>query len=96
MIADTLLLIVPSIGTQPEHVVVGKTGASERARELFGLLRRRIKAKAIRPFDFHVLHYNTAWCKDSFSRKENAGTGLASQAALSLLGLKAEVSRANR
>ena len=94
MIADALLILVPSIGTQPEHVVVRKTGASERARKLFGLLIGRIKAKAIRSFDFH-LHNIAQRCKDSFSRKENAGRSHASRDALSIPGLKAEVSRAN-
>ena len=36
-----------------------------------------------------------AACKDSFSRKENAGKSHASRDALSIPGLKAEVSRAN-
>lgn len=94
MVADALLILVPRIGAQPEHVVVRKAGASERARKLFCLLCSRIKAKTIRPFDFHVSHYNTAWCKDSFSRKENAGRSHALRDALSIPGLKAEVSRA--
>ena len=92
MVADALLILVPRIGAQTEHVVVGKTGATERARKLFSLLHSRIKAEFVRPFDFH-LHNIAQRCKDSFSRKE-IGIWLASQAALSIPGLKAEVSRA--
>jgi hypothetical protein len=59
------------------------------------LLRRRVKPEFVGALDFHSRIIPT-FCKDSFSRKEDAGTGHALRDALSLAGMNAGVSRAFR
>jgi hypothetical protein len=56
------------------------------------LLWRWVEPELVRSLDFHS-HIIVRLCKDS-NTERRAGVGLATQAALSLPGLKAEVSRA--
>ena len=96
MIADALLFFEPRLRTQPQHVVVSKTHTAEGPGKRLFLRGRRIKPEAVGAFDVHVhtLHA-IAHCVKPQHRKESGSGRLASQAALSLLGLKAGVSRAN-
>ncbi len=55
MVANALLFFEPSIGAQPQHVVVGKARAAERLGKILFLFWRRIKAKTKCALDFHSL-----------------------------------------
>ncbi len=95
VVADTLLLLEPRIGAQPQHVVVGKASAAERLGKNHFLLRGRVEPESVGALDFHS-HSILDLCKDS---KPNGGCerkGHASRAALSLPSMNAGVSRAER
>ena len=62
MVADTLLLFEPSIRANPEHVVVGKSGATECSGKNHFLLWRRVKPKTVCALDFH-LHIVYSLCE---------------------------------
>ena len=95
VVADPLLLLEPRIGAQPQHVVVGKASAAERLGKNHFLLRGRVEPESVGALGFHS-HSIIDLCKDS---KPNGGCerkGHASRAALSLPGMNAGVSRAER
>ena len=96
MVSDFFLPLEPRISPLAKHVVVSETSATERLGKIQLLLWRWVKPKFVGALRFHayILHHFTNLCKDSF--KKASGIGRASHAALSIPGLKAEVSRALR
>ena len=89
MVANPLLVFIPSIGAQPQHVIVGKARAAERLGKILFLLWRWIKPETICALDFH-LHTLYYLCERV---KQLRRTQQPPVALLSLPGLKAEVSR---
>lgn len=93
VVSDFLLTLKPRISSLAKHVVVSKTSAAERLGKSLFLLWRRVKPELVCALRFH-LHIIQQSCKDSNNKERRAGIGLALQAALSIPGLKAGVSRA--
>lgn len=95
VVSDALLPLHPCIRPKTKHVVVSKASAAERLGKNHFLLRRRVEPELVRSLNFHS-HSILDLCKDS---KPNGGCerkGHASRAALSLPGMNAGVSRAER
>ena len=88
MVTDAFMLIHPRIRSQPQHVVIDKACAAERARQYLPLRGSRVEPKAIGALDIH-LHSIYTSSKDSNRPKEER------EQALSLPGINAGVSRAN-
>src|SRR5512144_312800 len=73
MVADTLLPLIPSIGTQPKHVVVRKARATKRASKDDFLFGSWVKPKSVRALNVHVLHNNTIPCEHQTLEKQPCG-----------------------
>lgn len=93
VVAHALLALHPGVGAQPQHVVVSKTSATERASKHVLLLGRWVKPEPVGAFNFHSQSI-VQLCKVAIQKGKRV-QGHAARAALSLPGLKAEVSRAN-
>ena len=95
VVSDALLLLEPRIGAQPQHVVVGKANAAERLGKNQFLLWRRVEPESVGALDFHS-HNILGLCKGSKTNGGRERKWHASRAALSLPGMNAGVSRAER
>ena len=76
MVTNSLLLVVPGISAQAQHVVVGKTRTAKRLSQDLFLLGRRVKAKTICAFDFHALHDTQNACKKQEQEPQPTGCPL--------------------
>lgn len=69
MVTETFLTLIPSIGAQAKHVVVGKACATKRPRKHCGLLWRRVKPKSVCTFNVHCLHDIIQLCEMRVGRQ---------------------------
>jgi hypothetical protein len=94
VVSYLFLSLKPRIGALAKHVVVSETSATERLGKIQLLLRHWVEPELVRSLNFHS-HIILEPCKDS-KQKEEARTGSAHADALSLPGMNAGVSRAER
>ena len=64
MVANRLLFLVPSVGAQAQHVIVGKARAAKRSRKNRFLFVRRIEPEAVGALDVQVSHNKERLCEN--------------------------------